>query len=89
VSAIDKNRPSSAWIAALRGQFPTETEIDRVLTRRMQRRAGPGFSPLPLELLVRGVESLIRSEISQDFKISNASWLSGGASKLQMAFNLS
>lgn len=89
MSAIDKNRPSSAWIAALRGQFPTETEIDRVLTRRMQRRAGPGFSPLPLDLLVRGVESLIRSEISQDFKISNASWLSGGASKLQMAFNLS
>ncbi len=87
--AIDKNRPSSAWIAALRGQFPTETEIDRVLTRRMQRRAGPGYSPLPLDVLVKGVESLIRAHIGEAFKVSDARWLSGGASKLQMAFTLS
>lgn len=87
--AIDKNRPSAAWIAALRGQFPTETEIDRVLTRRMQRRSGPGYSPMPLEVLVSGVESLIRSEFGAAFKVSDARWLSGGASKLQMAFTLS
>ena len=87
--AIDKNRPSSDWIAALRGQFPTEAEIDRILTRRMQRRAGPGYAPLPLETLVSGVESLIRSEIGEAFSISDARWLAGGASKLQMAFTLS
>ncbi len=86
---IDKDRPSPAWIAALRNQYRTEAEIDRVLTRRMQRRAGPGYSPLPLDKLVRGVESLVRSHIGDDFRIAQARWLSGGASKLQMAFTLS
>lgn len=86
---IDKDRPSPAWIAALRSRYRTETEIDRVLTRRMQRRAGPGYSPLPLDTLVRGVESLLRSRIGDDFRVAQARWLSGGASKLQMAFNLS
>ena len=86
---IDKDRPSPTWIAALRNQYRTEAEIDRVLTRRMQRRAGPGYSPLPLEKLVCGVESLVRSHIGDDFSIAQARWLSGGASKLQMAFTLS
>jgi aminoglycoside phosphotransferase (APT) family kinase protein len=86
---IDKDRPSPDWIAALRGQFRTEAEVDRVLTRRMQRRGGPGYAPLPRTTLVDGVESLVRSQIGEGFKISNARWLSGGASKLQMAFTLS
>ena len=50
----DKSQPSAQWIAELRARFPTEREIDRVLTRKMQRRAGPGYSPLPLEVLVKG-----------------------------------
>ncbi|MGQ0699591.1 MAG: phosphotransferase family protein [Panacagrimonas sp.] len=89
MQAIDKNRPSPSFIAALRKRFPTEREIDRVLTRKMERRAGPGYSPVPLEVLVKGVDSLLRSELSAPFEISDAKWLSGGASKLQMAFTLS
>ncbi len=85
---IDKNRPSPAWIAALRKRFPTETEIDRVLTRKMERRDGPGFSPLPLDTLVKGVDSLLRAELKDPYEIVDARWLSGGASKLQMAFTL-
>ena len=85
---IDKDRPSAEWIAALRARFPTEREVDRVLTRKMQRRAGPGFSPLPLETLVSGVESLLRAEGLSSFQVRQARWLSGGASKLQMAFTL-
>jgi len=85
---IDKNRPSAEWIAQLRQRFPTEREIDRVLTRRMERRAGPPFLPLPLETLVKGTEALIRLNHSGTFAVTNAQWLSGGASKLQMAFTL-
>lgn len=85
---IDKNRPSAEWIARLRGQFPVEREIDRVLTRKMTRRAGPGFMPLHLETLVSGVQALITARIGSDFAIHRARWLSGGASKLQMAFEL-
>ena len=52
---IDKNRPSPQWLAALRKRYPTEREIDRVLTRRLERRAGPGYSPLPLTTLIEGL----------------------------------
>lgn len=89
MQVIDKNCPSPSFIAALRQRFPTEHEIDRVLTRKMLRRADGAYSPLPLETLVKGVESLLRSELKSPFEISGAKWLSGGASKLQMAFTLS
>jgi aminoglycoside phosphotransferase (APT) family kinase protein len=85
---IDKNRPSAQWIESLRRQYPTEREIDRILTRRLQRRAGPGYSPLPLDTLVDGVKALIRSQHTGAFEIHDARWLSGGASKLQMSFTL-
>ncbi|HEX5804994.1 MAG TPA: phosphotransferase family protein [Macromonas sp.] len=85
---LDKNRPTNDWIETLRQRFPCEPEIDRILTRKMQRRSGPGFEPLPLEKLVSGLESLLKVEIGDTFKIDNPRWLSGGASKLQMAFEL-
>lgn len=86
--SIDKSRPTETWIASLRERFPTEREIDRVLTRKLQRRAGPGYAPLPLERLVEGVSSLLDAELNTPFELRNARWLSGGASKLQMAFEL-
>ena len=85
---IDKDRPSAEWIASLRQRFVTEKEIDHVLTRKLERRAGPGYSPIPLEKLVSGVTALLLAEIGDTFEIRNARWLSGGASKLQMAFAL-
>lgn len=89
MQAIDKSRPTPAFIADLRRRFPVETEIDRVLTRKLERRAGPGYAPLPLEELVEGVTSLLRAELKDPFAIEDARWLAGGASKLQMAFTLS
>ncbi len=86
--SIDKDRPSPAWIASLRERFPTERELDRVLTRRMHRRSGPAYTPVSLQTLVEGVESLIRAHYPADFTLSGARWLTGGASKLQMAFVL-
>ena len=84
----DKSRPSAEWIAQLRARFPTEREIDRVLTRKMQRRSGPAYAPLPLETLVTGLRSLLDAELKTPYEIHDAKWLSGGASKLQMAFTL-
>jgi aminoglycoside phosphotransferase (APT) family kinase protein len=88
MTLIDKNRPSPQWIESLRRRYPTEREIDRILTRRLERRAGPAFAPLALEALVEGVDALIRSQHHGPFKIHEARWLSGGASKLQMSFTL-
>lgn len=86
--AMDKNRPSTEWIAELRHRFPCEPEMDRVLVRKLERRAGPGYSPMSLEDLTTGTEALIRARIGDDFRLANARWLSGGASKLQMVFDL-
>lgn len=85
---IDKNKPSPQWIAALRRQFTVESRIDDLLTRKMQRRAGPGYEAVPLDKLKAQVENLIRAQIGSDFAISETRWLSGGASKIQMAFTL-
>lgn len=85
---IDKDRPSSEWIAALHRRFEVEREVDRALTCKMEKRSGPAFTKLPLEALVKGVTSLIASELKTPFEISDAQWLAGGASKLQMAFIL-
>ncbi|HSV71928.1 MAG TPA: phosphotransferase family protein [Methylibium sp.] len=88
MNPIDKDRPSPQWIESLRRRYPTEKEIDRILTRCLSRRAGPGYSPVALDVLVQGVDALIRSQHAGRFEISEARWLSGGASKLQMSFVL-
>ena len=84
----NKAQPSAEWIASLRRRFEVEREIDWVLTRKLERRAGPGYSPVPLPTLVGGVESLLKAELDSPFAVRKARWLSGGASKLQMAFEL-
>lgn len=86
---IDKNRPTKEWIADLRKRFPCEKEVDRVLTRKLERRSGPPYAPVTLEELTKGTEKLIRKKLLDSFEITDTKWLSGGASKLQMAFKLS
>ena len=85
---VDKNRPTHEWIEALRRRFPCETEIDRILTRKLQRRAGPGYSSVSMETLTQGVQALLKAKIDGTFEVRNPRWLSGGASKVQMAFDL-
>lgn len=88
MTGLDKNRPDGAWIENLRARFPCEREIDRILSRKLARRGGSPFAPVTLEQLVDGVDALLRAENVADYRIDNARWLSGGASKLQMAFEL-
>lgn len=89
VGVVDKDRPTHEWIEHLRHAFPCEKEIDRILVRKLKRRAGPPYAPVTLEMLVGGVQSLLRQKLSTPFEVQEARWLSGGASKLQMAFTLS
>lgn len=83
-----RQHPTHAFISELRRRFPVEREMDRVLTRKMERRAGPGYSPITLETLVKGTSALIENSIGKDFALANVRWLTGGASKIQMAFDL-
>ncbi|MCH9826404.1 MAG: phosphotransferase family protein [Gammaproteobacteria bacterium] len=88
MTVIDKDKPSPEWIAQMRKRFKVEREIDRALTFKLEKRAGPAYSKLPLDTLVEGVRSLIASQYGEPFDIRNPHWLAGGASKLQMRFDL-
>lgn len=84
-----RQKPENQFIEAVRQRFPVETEIDRTLTRKMRLRAdGKVFRAHTLESLVKDTADLIRANVGDDFKISKERWLTGGASKIQMAFHL-
>lgn len=88
MAAIDKNNPTTEWIEELRGRFPIERECDRILTRKMQRRSGPGYSPVSLETLRNCLDKFLKIKLREPFEIQEANWLSGGASKIQVKFKL-
>jgi aminoglycoside phosphotransferase (APT) family kinase protein len=75
-------------MAALQKNFTLEPAIDRLLIRKLQRRAGAGYNPPTLEQLSQGVNALIAARTGKHYAISNPRWLTGGASKIQMAFSL-
>lgn len=83
-----REAPTSEFIEQIRRRFPVETEMDRVLTRKMHLRSGPGYSPISLERLEAGARALIARNIGGDFNLSRVRWLTGGASKIQVAFDL-
>ena len=81
--------PDDAFIETMRARFPVETEIDRTLTRKMRlRKNGERYAAHTLDELVTATASLIRANVGDDFTIANARWLTGGASKIQVAFDL-
>lgn len=83
-----RSAPDADFIAAVRARFALEPEMDRVLTAKLRERAGGPHRPVPLDELVERTRTLIARATSADFTIANARWLGGGASKLQMAFDL-
>jgi aminoglycoside phosphotransferase (APT) family kinase protein len=84
-----RQQPGDDIVAGIRARYPVEPEIDKILTRKLQRRReGKGYTGVTLERLVDGTQRLIGEQLGQPTTIANARWLSGGASKLQMMFDL-
>ena len=88
LAADARRQPDLALIESIRARFPVEREIDRVLTRKMKLRSGPPYTPVPLATLVSSTERLIQARLGAAIEIVDARWLSGGASKLQMVFDV-
>lgn len=76
--------PDEAFIESIRRRYPTEREVDAVLTAKMRRRRGGAYVQPTLEALVEGARKLIEADLGYEVAISDAKWLSGGASKLQV-----
>lgn len=88
ISEADRDAPSAALIERLRRSYPTEREVDQNLTRKLQRRATPAFTGASFEAMSGYIAALLNAQIEGPFTISDQRWLSGGASKIQMAFTL-
>lgn len=80
--------PTDDFIAHVRARYPVEREIDTVLTRKLIRRRAGGFQAVSLETLIDGTRQLIEARLGYAVELRDAGWLSGGASKLQMLFDL-
>jgi aminoglycoside phosphotransferase (APT) family kinase protein len=88
MTAVDKSRPSPAWIESLRRRYPCEREVDNFLTRKMLRRAGPPYSPVSFDTMVAGLNALLKASLTDEYQVLDPQWMTGGASKLQMRFTL-
>lgn len=83
-----RDAPTEPFIAAMRTAFPTEAEYDRVLTRKLRRRAsGPHVMPTREEMTDR-VQAFLSETLPGEFQIGDGHWLAGGASKIQFGFTL-
>ncbi|MEJ8851238.1 phosphotransferase family protein [Variovorax rhizosphaerae] len=59
-----------------------------MLTRKMQRRSGPPYRQVSLEQMTRWLHAMLSANITGDFTVREPKWLTGGASKVQVAFVL-
>lgn len=87
-SADIRRRPDQSLIDAIRARFPVEREIDKILSRKMLRRSGLSFQLPILDDLVKATIALISERVAYPVTMERVRWLSGGASKLQVAFDL-
>jgi aminoglycoside phosphotransferase (APT) family kinase protein len=88
ITESDRSRPSRQFIDAMRERYPTEREIDRMLTRKLQRRALPPYSVVDLDNMTAYLAALLEANVDGPFEITGQRWLAGGASKIQMGFTL-
>lgn len=88
IGDAERDTPTEAFIESLRQRYPTERESDVILTRKMSRRALPPFKDLTLKRITECVTAFLKAHIEGDFEISGQCWFSGGASKIQMGFEL-
>ena len=83
-----RQQPDAAFIEGLRARYRTEPEIDRVLTRKLRQRAGTPHVPMTLDALVQCTEQMLGERLDRPFAVVNPRWMTGGSSKLQVAFDL-
>ena len=83
-----RDHPAPDQVERLRAAYPTEREYDAMLTRKMLRRAQPAAKVPTLEQLGAALDSFLRDHVDGSFTVTELRWLSGGASKIQVAFSL-
>ena len=93
MSALDYrilDAPPRSFIDEMRRKYPTERETDELLVRKLERRASQTQEyhvPRLTEMAVC-LQKFFEAQLTTPFHISDPRWLSGGASKLQVLFEI-
>jgi len=84
------NKPSRSFISAMQEKYPTERESDELLVRKLERRASQeaDFHVPRLSEMATVLNTFFQANLKTPFKISDPRWLAGGASKLQVLFEI-
>ena len=82
--------PPPSFVEAMRATYPTELETDKLLVRKLERRRTQTqtYVPPTLTELAACLRSYCESNLEEPFELGEPRWLSGGASKLQIMFDL-
>ena len=93
MSALDYrilDAPPRSFIDEMRRKYPTERETDELLVRKLERRTSQTQEyhvPRLTEMAVC-LQKFFVAQLTTPFRISDPRWLSGGASKLQVLFEI-
>jgi aminoglycoside phosphotransferase (APT) family kinase protein len=82
--------PPRSFIDEMRRKYPTERETDELLVRKLERRVSQTKDyhvPRMSEMAVC-IQNFFEANLTTPFKVSHPRWLSGGASKLQVLFEI-
>lgn len=93
MSATDYSRldvPTRDFITQMQREYPTERETDELLVRKLERRAQqtPDYHVPRLSEMEAWIQAFFTANLDGPFHISHPRWLAGGASKLQVLFEI-
>jgi aminoglycoside phosphotransferase (APT) family kinase protein len=82
--------PPRSFIDEMRAKYPTERETDELLVRKLERRAtqASDYHVPRLSEMDGWIQSFFEAHLDKPFRISHPRWLAGGASKLQVLFEI-
>lgn len=84
-----RDDPPRTFIEAVRSAYPTEDEVDHILTRKLHHRSNGEYRRPPLAELAKNLEAFLGHELSgAEFEVRDLHWFTGGVSKIQVGFVL-
>jgi len=82
--------PTRDFIEHMQLKYPTERETNELLIRKLERRANQtqDYHVPRLSEMETWIHAFFAANLDSPFKISHPRWLAGGASKLQVLFEI-
>lgn len=82
------DNPPEEFIEFVRENFPTEREVDKVLTRKLRNRSSGPYERISLQEMETRLRNFLATQVSGPFEVRDVHWFTGGVSKIQIGFTL-